>query len=337
MHNENKIYFKDFGSFMDSNFTGQTLVKDNDSISRVSGIAQIGYSLKRNSIIYNKYFKDDRTGLYSCHLNELNYSITGKDFSVRLLKSDSYFYYAFDWVHDLIYKCDGSSLYVSHIEQMDFQYRIRKTHLTLYTFVINPIKSLIFWTEVEFASSSEESFSIIFRSKQDGSDVKPLIKKLNSTIKNLAIDFKTEILYWIDGNTNLGSIDFEANNQTFINGFENNEYFSIYNLEFFENNLYYLYYGSINNTERIAIYRIDILDNKHQLIANFEGKEIVHSFKIVDYSLQPDAYDECQDAKCSHLCLPINSSHYHCVCPEPKLNENCFESVCIFQIFVVYF
>jgi hypothetical protein len=330
MHNETKIYFKDFGSFMNSNFTGEILVKDNDSIPSASGIAQIDYSLKRNSILYNKYFKDNRTGLYSCHLNELNYSITGKDFSVRLLKSDSYFNYAFDWVHDLIYKRNPFSLYVSLIEQMDFQYRIRETDLYIFTFVINPIKSLIFWTEVEFFS--EEPFSIIFRSKQDGSERKSLIKKLNSTIRNLAIDFKTEILYWIEENTNLGSIDFEGNNERFIKseiGSENNGVSSIYNFEFFENNLFYFYYSLINNTEHRAIYRINILDNKRQLIANFGGKETVYLFKIVDDSLQPDTYDECQDSNCSHLCLPINNSHYHCVCPEPKLNVNCFESVCI--------
>ena len=67
------------------------------------------------------------------------------------------------------------------------------------------------------------------------------------------------------------------------------------------------------------IYRsIGIMDGKYNL---------KNDFRIMDTSRQPNTYNRCLNSKCSHLCLPINASHYRCVCPSNTENKFCKEMV----------
>ncbi len=56
------------------------------------------------------------------------------------------------------------------------------------------------------------------------------------------------------------------------------------------------------------------------------------SFKIIDASLQPNSTNRCLNNNCSHICIPINTNQYRCICPQIELQNDtktCTQSVCI--------
>jgi hypothetical protein len=62
------------------------------------------------------------------------------------------------------------------------------------------------------------------------------------------------------------------------------------------------------------------------------------SFKIIDASLQPNSTNRCLNNNCSHICIPINTNQYRCICPQINLQNDtktCTQSVCIHKTNVI--
>jgi hypothetical protein len=103
-------------------------------------------------------------------------------------------------------------------------------------------------------------------------------------------------------------------------------------MQIFGDNIYWTsYQKSIFKT------KIDVKDIKMDYLITSKTIEF-SSFKIIDASLQPNSTNRCVNNNCSHICIPINTNEYRCICPQIKLRNDtktCTQSVCIHNINVL--
>jgi len=240
-------------------------------------------------------------------------------------------HFAFDWIHNLIYHIYNYEVLVANINNLEISKRILETDLSISSFNVHPNESLLFWSEYSgiYNETHSHANSRIMRSNQDGSNKKILRFKGLGLVFELSIDFTSNLLFWFDFQLNvLSSMDFSGNNfrvilklvdMTFID--------STAGFDLFNNYIYYCC-GELNKTSK-AICKIDVNNGNISEIFHLYDREmkIRPDFRFIHESRQPDSDDRCLNSNCSHLCLPLNVTHYRCVCPTSKQIESCIESV----------
>jgi len=132
-------------------------------------------------------------------------------------------------------------------------------------------------------------------------------------------------VFWFDHYLNtFSSIDFDGNNFITFGRHKSRSYCTY--MQIFGDNIYWTsYQKSIFKT------KIDVKDIKIDYLITSKTIEF-SSFKIIDASLQPNSTNRCVNNICSHICIPINTNEYRCICPQIKLQNDtktCTQSVCI--------
>jgi hypothetical protein len=160
---------------------------------------------------------------------------------------------------------------------------------------------------------------------QDGSNQTVLIDKGIVEPRVLTIDLKSKKVFWIDSSKKFLSIDFEGNDlQTIL---QSKELFTeSYFMEVFGEDIYWsnYFHDSILKTNKFGHDGARL-----NFLVKSENNEEFESIKIIDSSLQPNSTNRCQNANCSHLCIPIGIDKYRCVCSRSGIyrQEICAESV----------
>ena len=178
------------------------------SIKTEDKIVEIGFSLVNNSIIWTAEQKDKFT------LNLVNMSINyDKNGNVVepepliISKGNDKFLFAFDWIHNLIYRSFTNNIVVSNIKELDEKVSIYKTDSKISSLTLFPENSYIFWSECQ---QNLSEICSIYRANQDGSQRKLLISQISTAFIGLTIDFKNDILFFYDS-LSIYSIEFNGN------------------------------------------------------------------------------------------------------------------------------
>jgi len=214
---------------------------------------------------------------------------------------------------------------------MDILNKILETELYITSFNVNPNESLIFWSEYSGIFNGTHSYgnSIIVSSNQDGRNQKILRSDGLGLVFWINQDFISRRLFWYDYQFNsLGSMDFNGNHFRVIYESMNMVFVDHYSsFDLFNNYIYYCC-KELNTTSR-TICKIDV--NERDISESFDiidrDLKVRLDFHVIDQSNQPDSDDRCLNSNCSDLCLPINVTHYRCVCQKSKQNDSCIESV----------
>jgi hypothetical protein len=164
------------------------------------------------------------------------------------------------------------------------------------------------------------------RALQDGSNQTVLIDKGIVEPRVLTIDLMSRKVFWIDNSSKkFLSIDFEGNDlQTIL---QSKELFTeSYFMEVFGEDIYWsnYFHNSILKTNKFGLN-----GTRLNYLVKSKNDEKFESIKIIDSSLQPNSTNRCQNANCSHLCIPIGIYQYRCVCSRNKIygQKICVESV----------
>jgi hypothetical protein len=161
---------------------------------------------------------------------------------------------------------------------------------------------------------------------QDGSNQTVLIDKGIVEPRVLTIDLMSRKVFWIDNSSKkFLSIDFEGNDLNTI--LESKELFTeSYFMEVFGEDIYWsnYFHNLILKTNKFGLN-----GTRLNYLVKSRNDEKFESIKIIDSSLQPNSTNRCQNANCSHLCIPIGIDEYRCVCSRNKIygQKICVESV----------
>jgi hypothetical protein len=184
---------------------------------------------------------------------------------------------------------------------------------------VNPLDSIIFYSIYNNFEGK------IIKASQDGSN---RIVLRSENVKNyfaLTIDLVLRKVIWIDYYSNtFSSVDFDGNNFMTFGRYARSGYNTY--LQIFGDDIYWAHYEN-------SIYKTKVGVNDAQmdyLITSFD--KLIGPFKIIDASLQPNSTNRCLNNNCSHVCIPINTNQYRCICPQFKHQNDrktCTQSVCI--------
>ncbi len=227
-----------------------------------------------------------------------------------------------DWIHNLVYYQIRNNIFLFNITHTRYHYLvIEEGEMESITDLsVNPLDSILFY------STFNDSKGIIMKASQDGSNRTKLRTEKIIIPLALTIDLVLRRVFWIDEHLNkFSSIDFDGND---FMTFGTHKSFSYYvYLQIFGDNIYWTPY-----TEKF-IFKTKVGVN-HTSMVRFLTTENSRfgSFKIIDASLQPNSTNRCVNNNCSHICIPINTNKYRCICPQIKLQNDtktCTLSVCI--------
>jgi len=181
------------------------------SIPSNDSIYEIGFSLRDKFIIWSVEGKDNFS-LYLVNMS-INFDANNNPIPNKpkiLLKEKQRFQFTFDWIHNLLYQIYKNEIFVSNIYKTEERVLIYSTESVINCAVINPINSLLFWTEM--LTENEITNSSIFSANQDGSQPKLLISQNSIGFVGLTIDIKNEILFFYDvSHYSIFSIAFNGN------------------------------------------------------------------------------------------------------------------------------
>jgi len=201
--------------------------------------------------------------------------------------------------------------------------------------IVNPIQMLIIWWQC--CSNDPIGRVTIMKAKLDGSDRTVLFRGDIYAVDNFAIDYIANKLIWSDSNIEtLFMIDFNGNNYKVIPSIlKRQEKYNSYKLsiEVFGGFIYAFerytedmvrvslnIKNDVNKPEKIP----KILPDRYYLSSYYlEGLRVLHS------SRKPMTYNICSNSKCTHLCLPVSKSQYHCVCPQANNTISLKDKLCI--------
>ena len=158
------------------------------SIPTDDPVWEIAFSLNENFILWSVEYSTN-VKIYFAKLNlnsDQNYNETMVK-PIVLLENTVKSYIEFDWIHSLLYLKSNYNIDVLNINEKDkiFQIFARSNHIL--NFVINPEKSLIFWTE---RTSLDKRDTNLFRANKDGSQIELLKYNESTLIHRLTIDYK---------------------------------------------------------------------------------------------------------------------------------------------------
>ena len=124
-----------------------------DSTLKENHMRSIGYDLKNNSIFW---INNENNEYYHIHFGQLNnnsYGIIKSEINntIKLKNEESHISWIFkyDWIHNLVYFKFLHYIYAQHINQFNFEYKyqILYTPQHIFDLTLDPINSLIFWSE----------------------------------------------------------------------------------------------------------------------------------------------------------------------------------------------
>jgi hypothetical protein len=201
-----------------------------------------------------------------------------------------------------------------------FEYLVIKEVEFIADLSVNPLDSILFYSTFTYSKG------IIMKASQDGQNRTQLRRQNTKFHLVLTIDLVLRKVIWFDGNSKtFSSIDFDGNNfMTF--GRTTNSGYSIY-MQIFEDYIYWTQYFQ----KFIFKTKVGVNDTQMDYLITSKTLEF-KSFKIIDASLQPNSTNRCLNNNCSHICIPINTNQYRCICPQIRHQNDtktCTQSVCI--------
>ncbi|XP_041106464.1 low-density lipoprotein receptor-related protein-like [Polyodon spathula] len=212
---------------------------------------------------------------------------------------------AVDWVGRNLYWTDGAA---GQILAVSLYSNSAETHYTVVldedleqprSLVLQPLSGLMYWSEIGGESRIE-------RAGMDGSNRKMLITKGLGWPINLALDLLSERIFWADDKFRcIGSANLDG---TDIKLFQLLETPSPFSLSVFEDAIYW----SDTKTRTIQKANKETGKNRTVLIKRL-GQPF--GLKVIHETLQPIAFNPCQNLGCSHLCLLGPKQSGMCRCP----------------------
>lgn len=185
------------------------------------------------------------------------------------------------------------------------------TFWTILDLCVTPLDSLLFWSVID---NNFKRKAKIMRASEDGSHQVVLVNNNLKQPSTLTVDLELRRLFWIDEITcELSSVDFEGKDLK-IGIIKSTELFTFADyMTVFGDDIFWANYmhSSVLKTNKYGLNGTDIF---YQIRADRES--VVNAVRVIDSSLQPKSNNRCFRSNCSHLCLPINIDHYHCVCPQ---------------------
>ena len=273
-------------------------------------LKNIDFSINGNYIIFNT-----NDGLYASPLDPNKPNLL-KVTSIQKVVSDQIADFTIDWVHNQIYliRSDLNQIHVANVTAVHLQYVIVSTakQNKLTSIAINPIESFIVWSQSgkSVTPSSLEPKSKIIKSNQNGANQITLFNEI--TPPAIVIDILMKRIYCFTDE--LFSTDYNGNDRKQYMNRRTEEY-PIY-FDIFGDNIFWS--SNENNAivktnkfelQNVKLVCINNMINNNNTLNKIYGLSIVHSAK------QPNGRNRCLNSNCSHLCIPLNSDEYECVCP----------------------
>jgi hypothetical protein len=227
-----------------------------------------------------------------------------------------------DWIHNLVYFNENKKIIVFNM-------------ITKYEYVVIEVKEEELITDLSVISTDSiifysiynwiEKNGTIMKSSQDGSN-RTLLRDIgNDSV--LSIDLVERKVFWCDTYfIQFFSVDFEGNN--FLTYQRLHSFYNLNPFTYIEKFGQYIYWTE-SGQKYIIKAKLGLNDTQMDYLITSETNYF-GSFKIIDASLQPNSTNRCINAICSHLCIPISTDQYRCVCPQND-NEICRESVSILK------
>lgn len=214
---------------------------------------------------------------------------------------------------------------------MNNSYIIVTSDFTIKSISVEPKESLIFWSECSNVENQIDTNCRIIKANQDGSQRITVRDFEKGFVYELTIDSIRRQLFWFDKqNESIKSIDFDGYNSRIV--FKLSKVHLDRNIGGFDlfNGSIYFYCNENNSTDRkmctidasaqnTSIAKVNDISDKHLVIES--EFRIIHSYE------EPKAINRCFNAKCTHLCLPLNQSYYRCVCPLYETTTTCRQKV----------
>jgi hypothetical protein len=240
----------------------------------------------------------------------------------QLMKTEGYgIRLSIDWIHNLVYYNINNKIFVFNMTDGRYQYLVIEEVGDITDLSVNPLDSILFYSTYNGTHFKGK----IMKASEDGQNRTQLTSQSIGYTSALAIDLVLRKVIWIDYNSNtFSSIDFDGNNFITFGRTTNKSYKHF--MQIFGDNIYWA-------SNRNSIFKTKVGVNDTQidyLIASKPSK--FGSFKIIDASLEPNSTNRCLNNNCSHICIPINTNQYRCICPQIKLQNDrktCTQSVCI--------
>jgi hypothetical protein len=230
-----------------------------------------------------------------------------------------------DWIHNLIYFNENDKIIVFNINQPEYGFiAIDGKGNKLNHISVNPLDSFIIYCVYNDKGT-------IMKALQDGSDQNQLYEEIDSYPISLSIDLLSRRVYWIDLHfSKLSSIDFEGKHYHKI--LQSEEIISQpFFMAIFGEKIYW------SNSFDHKIFEIDKLGlnaTKINYWLKSDKDEKFQAIEIIDASLQPNSTNRCENAQCSHLCIPISINQYRCVCPQIKFHDDNYQKMCIESVII---
>ncbi|XP_041126916.1 low-density lipoprotein receptor-related protein 2-like [Polyodon spathula] len=222
---------------------------------------------------------------------------------VKGIKSDCI---AVDWVGRNLYWTDGAagqilavSLFSNSAEAHNYTVVLDEDLEQPRSLVLQPLSGLMYWSEIGGEPQIE-------RAGMDGSSRKTLITKGLGWPINLALDLLSERIFWADDKFRcIGSANLDG---TDIKLFQLLETPSPFSLSVFEDAIYW------SDTKMRTIQKANKETGKNRTVLI---KQLGQPFglKVIHETLQPIAFNPCQNLGCSHLCLLGPKQSGMCRCP----------------------
>jgi hypothetical protein len=327
--NREAIFINKLTNFMDSNHNDSICIRETKLKNNETYFKNIHYDLNENLIFWTT-IDENNTTLFMAELDFKNYVKTSAKLSnmKKLLEIPGNNKFSYDWIHKLMFRSHEKSIYVSKIERMNISYKLYESDNVITRLLVNPLNSLIFWSE-------NNGTDYIFRSNQDMTDIKKIEIKDLIYVQSIKIDYELERIFWFDRFVkNISSIDFDGNNFIVDYHFENDS-FSDWRANFdLLDGVIYVYMKDKFSNEKIL--RINGRDHKliQPILKLIKKIDIIAGVRIVHESRQPNSINSCLNSECTDLCLPKNMTHYRCICSKDHENETCIEKV---SVFIYYF
>jgi hypothetical protein len=301
-------------------------------------IFQINYDIEENLVLWSTIASDKYLSfsLYLTTLYENKYESNNSLSinSTQLLfshKTSQIYLFTYDWIHNLIYYIYLYSISVLHINQMNNSYMIVTSDFAINSVSVEPKESLIFWSECSSAQNQLDTNCRIIKANQDGSQRIAVRDFEKGSVYELTIDSIRRQLFWFDKqNQSIKSIDFDGYNSRIVFKLSkvNLDYY-IGGFDLFNGSIYF-YCNEFNSTYR-KMCTIDANAENTSLakVNDISDEDLIieSEFRIIHSYRQPKAINRCLNAKCIHLCLPVNESYYRCVCPLYEKTTICKEKV----------
>ncbi len=245
----------------------------------------------------------------------------------RKCKLRTGYHLSIDWIHNLVYYNLYNKIFVLNLTQTTHQYLVIEEEVIYITdLTVNPLDSTLFYIIITWNGTQRKAK--IMKVSQDGSNRTQLTSQNIKSSSALTIDLVLRKVIWIDDYSNtFASIDFDGKN--FITFGRYHTFFVHYFMQIFGDNIYWT-----NGQNSIIKTKVGVNDTKRDYLITTETIRF-GSFKIIDASLQPNSTNRCVNNNCSHICIPINTNEYRCICPQIKLQNDtktCTQSVCIHNV-----